>query len=193
MKLWNAAGNEHAQRINVPSDHIIHHATQPECVAVTSDGRWGLSGSKNDFLKTWDMRRAVHVTKAPGSISCLRAAHASGLVVSGSHDGSVRLWDVTDGNCVKTFRGHEAQVTCVEVGYVRGRSLSQPSNNPSVRLLHHPAIRHRSPTNPLICWCIYSLRSLNPSGTRSRVHLYIIRPFRLSVPYIPYILLLWSV
>ena len=118
VKLWNAAGNEHAQSINTPSDHIIHHATQPECAAMTTKGRWGFSGSKNDSFKIWDMRSAACVKSISSSVSCIRTAHDSSMVITGSHDGSVSVWDCdADAECQRVLRGHKAQVTCVEVRF----------------------------------------------------------------------------
>jgi len=36
-------------------------------------------------------------------------------VVSGSHDYTLRVWDVADGTCVTTLRGHTGSVWCVAV------------------------------------------------------------------------------
>lgn len=93
VKLWNAMGNEHAEKLSTPSDHIIHHATQPECVAITADGRWGLSGSKNDSLKLWDIKNAKYVSSHAASIACIASMHKSTRVVTGSHSGDLTLWN----------------------------------------------------------------------------------------------------
>ena len=93
VKLWNAMGNEDAEKLSTPSDHIIHHATQPECVAITADGRWGLSGSKNDSLKLWDIKNAKYVSNHEASISSIAAMHKSTRVATGSHSGDLKLWN----------------------------------------------------------------------------------------------------
>lgn len=41
---------------------------------------------------------------------------AGGLVVSGSRDKSVRLWDAGSASCVTALTGHEQQVACLAVG-----------------------------------------------------------------------------
>ena len=91
LKLWSRTGSDHDVQLPVPSDHIIHHQTQPECVAMTADGKWALSGSKNDTLKIWRIKSTKVVKNLKCSVSCVVTLHVSPLAITGSHEGMVQV------------------------------------------------------------------------------------------------------
>src|SRR5690606_17881303 len=53
--------------------------------------------------------------------------------VSGSDDGTVRLWDLVTGRCLRTFEGHSAGVTSVSVD-LQERYVLSGSGDGSVKL-----------------------------------------------------------
>ncbi len=69
-----------------------------------------------------------------GHASCVLSVHfdGRGLLASGSWDKSIRLWEVTTGNCLKTLEGHTDRVISV---HFDGRGLlASGSWDKSIRL-----------------------------------------------------------
>ena len=48
-------------------------------------------------------------------VKCVEFSSDGTLLVSGSDDNTVKLWDIQTGGVVKTFSGHTAQVRCVSI------------------------------------------------------------------------------
>jgi len=48
-------------------------------------------------------------------VNCLTFSPDGTLLVSGSHDKTVKLWDIQTGGVVKTFSGHTREVWCVSI------------------------------------------------------------------------------
>ena len=128
VKLWNATGNEHTGNLSTPSDHIIHHSTQPECVVIARGGRWGLSGSKNDSLKLWDISSAKCVKSHQASIACISTLHKSTHVATGSHNGDITLWKAEGLEVQHTFHVHQGGVASLQVSHDDSIILSASSD-----------------------------------------------------------------
>lgn len=48
------------------------------------------------------------------TIRCIRVLDNRPLAVSGSRDGTVRVWDIQRGRCVRVLRGHEQSVRTLD-------------------------------------------------------------------------------
>jgi len=104
------------------------HTGSAKSVAISPDGRWGLSGSKMPF----------HVFSEPGHKTVRLLELATGRCVrtfeghteavnsvaispdgrwglSGSDDKTLRLWELATGKCVRTFEGHTDDVFSVAI------------------------------------------------------------------------------
>ena len=44
-------------------------------------------------------------------LACLQ--YRENIVVSGSSDNSIRIWDIEHGTCLRTLEGHEELVRCI--------------------------------------------------------------------------------
>lgn len=49
------------------------------------------------------------------TIRCIRVLHARPIAVSGARDGTVRVWDVRRGRCVRVLQGHDESVRALDV------------------------------------------------------------------------------
>jgi len=73
------------------------------------------SGKKHsrDHYTTYERRRTFHGHGGP--VWCVGLDERRGLLVSGSYDRTLKVWDLRRGTCLRTLRGHEGWVSCVAV------------------------------------------------------------------------------
>lgn len=45
-----------------------------------------------------------------GAVYCLSITHDEKLLISGSHDSTIRLWSISEGYCLFTYKAHQAAV-----------------------------------------------------------------------------------
>jgi serine/threonine protein kinase/WD40 repeat protein len=86
-------------------------------VAYSPDGHRGLSwsGANDIALSLWDLntgQRAALQGHTIG-IGCAAFSPDGRFVLSAGYDHTVRLWDVENTHCLRTFVGHREQVLCV--------------------------------------------------------------------------------
>ena len=102
------------------------------CVAVLSNDRV-VSGSSDNTLKVWDASTSECLRTLSGHTSWARrrrpaaprvdrsstprwaqvycvAVLSNGRLVSGSWDGTLKVWDPSSGRCLRTLRGHMGSV-----------------------------------------------------------------------------------
>ena len=48
-------------------------------------------------------------------VHCIKFVRKEQLILTGGADKSVRLWDMTDGQCLRTLTGHEGIVWCLDI------------------------------------------------------------------------------
>lgn len=95
----------------------------------------GVSGSADETVRVWDLATSFPVQKLGGRLKPVHGVAMSQdgkLVLSGSDDGVVRLWDVETGK-EKKMEGHEGPVWCVAFLPGNQRCISGGSDR-SVRL-----------------------------------------------------------
>ncbi len=82
-------------------------------VALTTDGRFAISGSKDYTLRLWTltMGKCVRIFKGhKRGVACVALSPNRHFAVSGSWDKTLRLWAIATGECLKTFKEHEDDV-----------------------------------------------------------------------------------
>ena len=84
-----------------------------ECLAVTPDLRWALTGAMPVVL--WDLESGQRVRAFEGHtqpVVSLDFSADGSLALSGSRDKTLRIWEVATGRCLQTLEGHTASIAC---------------------------------------------------------------------------------
>ncbi|CAB4905804.1 unannotated protein [freshwater metagenome] len=84
-------------------------------------GPWLLSSSQKDKhapeLKFWDMSRSANTRQVLAChnlrVSCAAFSPNSRWIISGSSDCTIKRWEVSTGECLRTYQGHTSGVTAV--------------------------------------------------------------------------------
>jgi hypothetical protein len=87
-------------------------------VSLSGDGRFALSGSRDNTLKLWEVATGKCLRTFEGHTSSVNSVSLSGdgrFALSGSRDNTLKLWEVATGQCLRTFEGHTHWVTSVSL------------------------------------------------------------------------------
>jgi hypothetical protein len=94
------------------------HTSVVNSVAVTSDGRYIISGSVEGILKTWDLETGEEIRTLKGhngSVLAVAVTSDGRYAISGSVDKTLKVWDLETGEDTKTLRGHGDNVRSLAV------------------------------------------------------------------------------
>jgi WD40 repeat protein len=93
------------------------HASEIRAVALSHDGRYGLSGSTDNSMRLWDLTTFKQAQTFKGhtkQVWDVAFVPNSKHVLSASWDATVRLWDMNTGKDIRTFQ-HPIDVNAVVV------------------------------------------------------------------------------
>ena len=120
LKLWDINSRDCLRT-------FVGHKGWVNSVVITTDGQYIISGSNDKTLKLWDLNngkclrtfvghkgwvRDVGITKAVKPVNSTIGKH---YIVSGSDDGTLKLWDINNEKCLRTFWGHKYGVGAVAI------------------------------------------------------------------------------
>ena len=94
------------------------------CVGITPDGRYAVSGGEDQSVRVWSLARGqsqqpsqeVHndsvndVSITPDGL-CAVSVSGSNLRV----DDTLRIWNLSNGECLRVLKGHRSWIQCVSV------------------------------------------------------------------------------
>ncbi|CAE6483545.1 unnamed protein product [Rhizoctonia solani] len=94
-----------------------HVASVRAVAASPRGGKWLATGSTDEIVKVWDLRRRKEVgglVQHQGSITCLSFPSRSHLL-SASEDGTLALFSTRDWALLRTLKGHKGRVNDVSM------------------------------------------------------------------------------
>lgn len=109
LKLWDLSRSS-------PIRDFKGHQDEVWAVAILPDGTRALSGSKDTTLKLWDLASsdAIGTFRTEAPVRSVAIVPGGRVAVSAGKD-PLQSWDLTDGNKIRLFDGHDGIVNCVAV------------------------------------------------------------------------------
>jgi WD40 repeat protein len=121
LRWWDAESGKELDTLSLP-----YRGTQGLAVALSPDERFALVGSFGQGRSHWsvylwdlDDRVLIRTFKGHGNffrggaITCVAFSPDGRFAVSGSNDGTARVWDVATGDELHCFSGHRKKVNAV--------------------------------------------------------------------------------
>ena len=119
LKIWDAFLSGTCLRT------LEGHLDGVWCLATLAGGQQLVSGSKDDYLKVWDINTGdcLHTLEGHSSwVSCVVAPSMDNIIISGSNDKTLKIWKVGGSKSPPTDR-HFAQPECI-VSTINGLVVS---------------------------------------------------------------------
>ncbi|KAJ3124366.1 hypothetical protein HK098_001190 [Nowakowskiella sp. JEL0407] len=95
------------------------HTREIRSMAISSDGKYIVSGSCDDTVKIWDFETGEELKTLVGHthwVNAVAISHDGKYVVSGSEDKSIKIWSV-DTDDSKIIKGHQHDVTTIAISH----------------------------------------------------------------------------
>ena len=137
----SSSSKSSSSRLN-PDSLKIAYAYEPHVGCVKSaasmtsaGGDWLATGGSDETIRVYNLRRkrdmgALH--SHAGAVTCLEFFGKQHLL-SGSDDGTLRIWRVSDWACLHVLGGHKSGVTSIAI-HPTGRLALSTSSDKTVRL-----------------------------------------------------------
>jgi WD40 repeat protein len=137
LRLWDVASGECVGVVSVPGGAVRALSEGFNSgIGGSVDRVLVATGSADGAVRVWDVRSILRSQSSRASDRCITATCISNsfvgqvsgrcVVALGCDDrrGSVSLWDVDSGECVRVMTGHRGDVTCLSSAFIAsGRQL----------------------------------------------------------------------
>ena len=126
VKIWDLETGECQATLEGHTDEV-------KCVAITPDGMRILSGGNDGLIRIWDSKRWTKSNELNEHFGSVLTISISGkesrfLTAGGLGDIALRLWDISNGQCVLKWTGHENVVWSVAISEDARRAVSGSSD-----------------------------------------------------------------
>jgi COMPASS component SWD3 len=105
-------------------------------IAWMDDGRYLATASDDKSIKIWDVEMGKAVTTLHGNksfIYCLAVHPENQMLLSGGHDGSIRLFHAPSRSCLMNFDAHAGAIVSVAYSPEEGRNFISGSHDGMIR------------------------------------------------------------
>ena len=96
------------------------HTAGVHGVALSPDGSWAVTGGDDETLRVWDVKTGKELRQCvgfTGKVRCVTVAPDGRHILSGHYgpksNNLIYLWDAKTAKQVRSFEGHERDVTAV--------------------------------------------------------------------------------
>lgn len=113
------------------------HESAIRDIAFSPNDTKFLTASDDSTIKIWDFSGGVEESALTGHGWDVKTAdwHSTkGLIVSGSKDHQVKLWDPRTSRCLTTLHGHKSLVTQTRFDPIRGQLLATSARDQTIRV-----------------------------------------------------------
>jgi WD40 repeat protein len=107
---WNSGTNRRVSVLDVSHGIILS-------VCMASDNSFVLAGSDNNLIIKWDIMGKITLVFPghSGAVNCVTISAEHHLMVSGSDDKTIRIWNTANAKCYNVLRGHKGNVAAVSL------------------------------------------------------------------------------
>ena len=94
------------------------HTSWVESVAISSDGKYLLTGSRDTTARYWDLETGQIIKVLKGHTHTVHSVAISSdgkYALTGSDDNTARLWDLETGKTIKVLKGHTGGIQSVAI------------------------------------------------------------------------------
>lgn len=162
-QIMISGGNDRSLTLrNLKTGRIIRtftgHSGSIYALCLSADGQTLISGSRDTTIKIWHLHtintyNSNSTNRLIGdglidsfighsdSINAVALSPNGQIIVSGSEDDTIKLWELNSGECLATLEGHEAGVRAVAIS-PDGQLLVSGSADNTIKLWQLPSVEN---------------------------------------------------
>ena len=116
---------------------LVGHSDGVLCVTISPNGRFLLSGSKDQTVMFWDLRteEPLRIIFYEGWINSVAFSPDGKVFAGAGSSGRIQLWDTRTGEPLHTLAGHASPVFSIAFGS-DGKVLASGSKDKTIKLWH---------------------------------------------------------